>query len=91
MTCKWNSDKAKSNLRKHDVSFEEVCPVFSDPMFVTVLDKEHSVDEDRYITIGFSNQNRLILVAHTDRGRVVRMISARKATKNEQRFYRKGI
>ena len=90
MSYEWESDKAKLNFRKHHIRFEEARTVFSDPMFVTVVDEEHSVDEDRYITIGFSNQNRLILVAHTDQEGVIRIISARKATKSEQKFYADG-
>lgn len=90
MNCEWDTDKAKANLRKHTISFEEACSVFSDPILITVLDEEHSFDEDRYITIGLSNQNRLILVAHAERRGVIRIISARKVTKNEQKFYTEG-
>jgi Uncharacterized protein conserved in bacteria len=53
----------------------------------TVIDEEHSSDEERYITIGLSNMNRLLLVAHTERNEGIRIISARKATKNEEKFY----
>jgi uncharacterized protein len=54
---------------------------------LTVIDEEHSSDEERYITIGLSNMNRLLLVAHTERNEGIRIISARKATKNEEKFY----
>jgi len=90
MNCEWDADKAKANQRKHNVSFKEACSVFSDPILITVLDEEHSFDEDRYITIGLSDQKRLILVAHAERGGVIRIISARKVTKSEQRFYNEG-
>jgi uncharacterized DUF497 family protein len=83
----WNSEKAERNFRKHEVSFEEARTVFDDPIFITVLDEEHSDDEERYITIGFSNTSRLLLVAHTERDNRIRIISARKATKNEEKFY----
>jgi uncharacterized protein len=83
----WNPAKAKTNLAKHEVSFEEASTVFDDPMFITVLDDEHSQDEQRYITIGLSANNRLLMVAHTERENRVRIISARKATKNEEKFY----
>jgi uncharacterized DUF497 family protein len=75
------------NAEKHGVSFEEAQTVFDDPMFITVVDDEHSVDEERYITVGLSSRGRLLLVAHSDRGGVIRLISARKATRREERFY----
>ena len=83
----WDPEKAKKNIRKHDVSFDEASSVFDDPMFITVIDEEHSSDEERYITIGISNKNRLLLVAHTERDDHIRIISARKATRNEEKFY----
>jgi uncharacterized DUF497 family protein len=87
VTVDWDPVKAETNLKKHQVSFEEASTVFDDPLFITFLDVEHSVDEERYITVGLSNANRLLLIAHTEREGVTRIISARKATKNEQRFY----
>lgn len=89
--CEWDPKKAESNLKKHRVSFEEACTVFDDPLFITFLDEEHSIDEPRYITIGLSNQNRLLLVAHADRDERIRLISARKATKHEREFYEAGL
>jgi hypothetical protein len=83
----WDSAKAAKNLRLHDVSFEEAATVFDDPMFISVVDVEHSEDEERYITIGWSNRRRLLTVAHTDREKRIRLISARKATRREARFY----
>jgi uncharacterized DUF497 family protein len=83
----WNPAKAKTNLAKHEVSFEEASTVFDDPMFITVLDDEHSQDEQRYITIGLSKGGQLLMVAHTERDNHIRIISARKATKNEEKFY----
>jgi uncharacterized protein len=83
----WDVVKAKNNHKKHGVSFEEAGTVFDDPLLITLLDVEHSTDEDRYITVGLSAQARLLLVAHTDRNGVIRIISARKVTKNERRFY----
>ncbi len=88
---KWDPEKAKINLGKHQVSFEEASTVFDDPMFITFLDEEHSIDEERYITIGVTKTNHLLLVAHADRLGQVRIISARKATKNEQRFYKEEL
>jgi uncharacterized DUF497 family protein len=83
----WEPEKAKKNIRKHDVNFEEASSIFDDPIFITVIDEEHSTDEERYITIGISNKNRLLLVAHTERDDQIRIISAIKATKNEEKFY----
>lgn len=83
----WGDDKAAKNRRKHKVAFEEAATVFNDPMFITVIDDEHSTDEERYITIGLSSQRRLLIVAHTDRGGRIWIISAREATKKEARFY----
>lgn len=87
VTVEWDPLKAETNLKKHQISFEEACTVFDDPLFITFLDVEHSLDEERYITLGLSQRNRLLLIAHTDREGTIRIISARKATKNEQRFY----
>lgn len=80
--------KAASNLSKHGVTFAEASSIiFDDPMFITLLDEEHSVNEERYITIGLSVNGHLFLVAHTHRPDSIRIISARKVTKNEQKFY----
>ncbi|MBC8236511.1 BrnT family toxin [bacterium] len=91
MTTKPNesfeTDSDKAARKKHRVSFEEAATVFADPMFITFIDEEHSVDEERYITIGLSNRGRLLIVAHTNRQDRIRVISARKATKKEERFY----
>jgi hypothetical protein len=83
----WDRRRADANLRKHGISFDEASTVFDDPSFITVVDDEHSVDEERYITIGVSSQRRLLMVAHTDRSGRIRIISAREATKKEERFY----
>ena len=86
----WDETKAAKNIEKHRVSFDEAATVFDDPMFITFIDEEHSVDEERYITIGLSKQGRLLMVAHTDREGRIRIISARKATKIEEQFYAKA-
>lgn len=83
----WDTSKAASNLEKHGVEFDEAQTVFNDPMFITVIDEEHSDDEERYITIGMSNRGRLLMVAHTDRNERIRLISARRATRGEELFY----
>jgi len=86
----WDVKKATKNLHKHDVSFEEARSVFEDALFITLLDEEHSTNEERYITIGISNRRRFILVAHTERDDHIRIINARKATKNEEKFYQEA-
>jgi uncharacterized protein len=83
----WNPRKSAINLRKHGVSFTEVGTVFGDELAITVPDPDHSDQEDRYITIGWSNLHRLLMVAHTDRGEKIRIISARELTKAEQKEY----
>jgi uncharacterized DUF497 family protein len=83
----WNDEKARSNFNKHEVDFQEASTIFDDLMLISFLDEEHSTDEERYITIGLSNKQRLLMVAHTERGNKIRIISARKATQNEENFY----
>ena len=90
MKFEWNPDKAESNYEKHDVSFEEAATVFNDLLSVTFPDPDHSVDESRYVIIGVSRFGQLLIVSHTDRGETIRIISARKATRQEQRFYEEG-
>jgi uncharacterized DUF497 family protein len=83
----WRAVKAAGNRQKHKVSFEEAATVFADPLFITVIDDEHSMNEERYITIGMSSRHRLLLVAHTERDGRIWIISAREATRKEERFY----
>ncbi|MBP7964670.1 MAG: BrnT family toxin [Caldilineaceae bacterium] len=83
----WNEDKAKANLSKHGISFNEATTVFNDPFYVDFYDPDHSDDEDRYIMIGESQQRRLLVVSYTERRRKTRLISAREATKGEKETY----
>ena len=83
----WDPEKAKINLKKHGVDFEEASTIFDDPQFISFLDEEHSAEEERYITIGLSIKSRLIMIAHAEREDRIRIISARKASKNEEKFY----
>src|SRR4030067_488836 len=87
----WDPQKEKSNIKKHDIGFREACTIFRDPLGITIFDPDHSIDEDRFITIGTSNQNRIIIVAHTDRGNQTRIISARELTSAERRDYENEI
>ena len=83
----WDTEKAARNMERHQVSFEEAATVLDDPMFITLVDEEHSQDEERYVTLGLSSRGRLLMLAHTDREGQVRIISARQATKKEEQFY----
>ena len=91
MNFEWDPAKAAQNLRKHRVSFEEAATVFGDPLSLTFLDPDHSMAEHRFITIGLSRSNRVLIVAHTDRDERVRLISARKATQRERKYYEEKI
>jgi len=86
----WDSKKAQSNKRKHGITFEEASTIFGDPLSITIHDPAHSIGEDRFITIGTSVNDKLIVVVHTDRNDIIRIINARKATRNETRQYEQG-
>ena len=83
----WDPAKADENFKKHAVTFNEAASVFGDPLSVTFYDPDHSMNEHRFITIGASNRGRPIMIAHTERGDSIRIISARTATRHERRFY----
>jgi len=85
----WDPRKAEANLRKHSVSFEDAQSVFADERARLIDDPDHSADEDRFLLLGLSSSLRVLVVAHCYReaGGVIRIISARKATREEQRFY----
>jgi uncharacterized DUF497 family protein len=86
----WDPRKAAANLRKHAVSFHEAGSVLADPLSTTYPDPDHSTDESRHLTIGSSAAGRILVVSHTERGDAVRLISARRATSRERRFYEEG-
>jgi uncharacterized DUF497 family protein len=88
----WDPGKAATNLKKHQVSFEEAKSVFFDEFAVQFFDEEHSSTEERFLMLGYSSEARLLIVCHCERdqGHVVRIISARKATKRESAFYQGG-
>ena len=91
MTYEWDPAKATANVRKHGVSFEEAASVFLDPAALTFPDPDHSGDEERAITIGQSARQRVLFVAHTEPEDRLRIISARRATRQEQDQYEEGI
>ena len=87
----WDIAKAETNLRKHRVAFNEASTVLGDRLSITIQDPDHSVDEDRCITIGASIAGRLLMVAHTDRGDRTRIVSARELTRKEREAYENEI
>ena len=87
LVFEWDEKKDRSNRRKHGVSFDEAITVFYDLNSLTIRDPDHSDDEERYIDIGFSAENRLLVVVYTERGDKIRVISARPATGTEKRRY----
>lgn len=87
MLFDWDENKAKSNLDKHGISFDEAKSVFEDPLFLIFADIDHSINERRFIIMGESTQDRLLVVAYTERGDATRLISARLATPKERKAY----
>ena len=92
----WDPNKAKSNLRKHKVSFEVATSVFKDKNLISVFDESHSENEERWATIGIDAKTRTLVVVHTyisidNNNYNIRVISARKATKKEEKIYNEGL
>jgi uncharacterized DUF497 family protein len=83
----WDPKKAESNARKHGVTFDEASTVFGDPLGLLMPDPDHSSDEQRYVVLGMSNRRRVVVVAFAERPPRTRLISARRATRHEQRRY----
>lgn len=83
----WDPEKAETNERKHGVNFIEAATVFGDPLARTRLDPRQAIGEDRFVTLGQSQQARMLVVAHTERQTAIRIISARLATPRERRTY----
>ena len=87
MEFEWDPRKAGYNQQKHGVDFLEAATIFNDPLSITYPDPDHSEDEERFIIIGMSNADRLLIVAHTDRRDITRLISAREVTNRERKLY----
>lgn len=83
----WDEAKADANVTKHGIAFQEATTVFQDPFLVTFFDELHSEYEDRFISIGESEQQRLLLISHTESDTTIRIISARNATRKEKAYY----
>lgn len=90
MKFEWDALKAAQNLQNHGVSFEEAASVFGDPLAATIADPDHSTDERRFITMGVTLAQRLLVAVHTERANRTRIISARAATRAEKMKYEEG-
>ena len=86
----WDPRKAQRNLRKHGIDFDEASTVFADTLSITIPDPDHSEDEERWVTMGLSNRQRLLVVVHTEEEETIRIISARTADRLERRKYEEG-
>lgn len=89
----WDQKKAKSNFSKHRITFEETTTIFYDPLALTIYDEFNSMDEERWITLGISSNGKILVAVHTfkklnNESYLIRLISCRKATKNEERQYK---
>lgn len=88
MNFEWDENKNRTNIKKHGVDFRDACYVFADMYALSMPDDEHSENEERWLLLGASQNGKILLVVHTQRiGDIVRIISARKATKHEQKTY----
>lgn len=90
LTFEWDENKARRNLKKHGVSFEEAGTVFGDPLSCTIADPLHSEEEDRFVILGESHRRRVLVVVFTERGDHIRIISARRASRRERKTYEEG-
>ena len=87
LTFEWDANKARTNLAKHGIGFEEASTVFGDNLSLTIPDPLHSEVEDRFVTVGTSHRGKLLVVVHTERGENIRIISARPASRREPKSY----
>lgn len=90
LSFEWDEDKAKTNLKKHKVGFDEAATVFTDHSSITIHDHTHSSDEQRFIDIGSSEKDRVLVVVYIERGSRIRLVSCRKATFLERKLYEEG-
>lgn len=90
MFFEWDEKKARANMKKHGVSFDEAVTVFRDPLSITVADPEHSETEYRFLDIGMSDQGRLLVVSYTERAARIRIISSRLGLPVERKAYEEG-
>lgn len=90
LTFEWHAAKAKANIKKHNVSFDEAKTIFGDPFLLTFPDEEHSESEVRFINIGRTPKGKVLVVIHTEREGSIRIISSRTATASERNSYEEG-
>ena len=87
MEFEWDPEKEQANIQKHGVDFTEVATVFGDPLELTISDPDHSIGECRFLSMGHSSRNRMLVVSYTERENHIRIISARTASPKERRQY----
>ena len=87
MRFEWDNKKAEANFKKHQIAFEEAASAFGDPLAITFRDLDHSVGERRFLTFGVSQSGVLLVLSHTYRSELIRIISARRATRAERKIY----
>ncbi len=87
LTFEWDDEKSKINYKKHGVTFEEAKTIFNDQFAITIPDPEHSLSEERFLNIGLSSNNKILVVWYTERGESIRIIGCRKATNTERMIY----
>ncbi len=90
MEFEWNPEKEQSNVEKHGIDFTEAATVFGDPLELTIADPDHSVGESRFLSMGRSARNRILVVSYTEREERIRIVSARVAAPKERRQYESG-
>lgn len=90
MEFEWNPEKEQANIEKHGVDFAEATTVFVDPLELTIADPDHSVGEFRFLSMGRSSRNRILVVSYTERQERIRIVSARIASSKERRQYESG-
>lgn len=90
LTFEWDAEKAKKNLKKNGVSFEEATTVFGDPHSLTIPDPAHSTHEERFAIIGLSYRLKTLVISHVERNHRIRIINARQATRQERKTYEEG-
>ncbi len=86
----WDPTKADENYRKHGDAYDEAASAFADTLSITIFDPDHSEAEERFVLVGLSAQNRLVVVVHTERDDRIRLVSARLASSHERRDYEEG-
>lgn len=90
MKFEWDPEKSEANLKKHGISFHDAATIFGDPLALTFNDPDHSIGEHRLLTFGYSRMGQLLVVVHTERRATTRIISARRATRQERKIYEDG-